>query len=80
MNILEENSAIYFRVQSEREQTLGIVRVRCRSIDISNRGTNERKTSGGLLAKCEISLHFCKSGRKTGGLLVKCETSLHFCK
>ena len=22
----------------------------------------------GLLAKCEISLHFCKSGRKTGGL------------
>ena len=41
--------------------------------------TNERKT-GGLLAKCEISLHFCKSGRKTGGLLAKCEISLHFCK
>ena len=53
---------------------------------------NERKT-GGLLAKCEISLHFCKSGRKivsrrvglrktsrkTGGLLAKCEISLHFC-
>ena len=31
-------------------------------------------------AKCEISLHFCKSGRKTGGLLAKCEISLHFCK
>ena len=45
----------------------------------SNRGTSGRKT-GGLLAKCEISLHFCKSGRKTGGLLAKCEISLHFCK
>ena len=43
---------------------------------IQNRGTNERKT-GGL---CEISLHFCKSGRKTGGLLAKCEISLHLCK
>ena len=39
----------------------------------------ERNT-GGLLAKYEISLHFCKSGRKTGGLLAKCEISLLFCK
>ena len=53
-----------------------IVQVCCRS---DQSGTNERKT-GGLLAKYEISLHFCKSGRKTGELLAKREISLHFCK